>query len=115
MSWKLENQEAFVVAEISLDEVKDCYNLRLVVEPLTVVRQGHEGDLEIIWPEKKTIEERRNEALILRCEDKFYFSRWEEHPEYHEMVIVRDLETGYEVKRFDGQLQRMPNGEVWVL
>ena len=39
----------------------------------------------------------------------------EEEPDYnyYEQVVVRDWETGEEIERFNGQLHRMPNGDIW--
>lgn len=107
--------ETQTVAEFSLDEVKDCYNLMLRVAPVLVVRQGSKSGLDVVYPEKKHFEMSNHEVFLFKDEDKMYFSEWFEDPEYHEMVVVREWETGKEVERYDGSLWRMPNGEIWRL
>jgi len=42
-----------------------------------------------------------------------YFSEWYENPEYHENVIVRDINNGKIKEKFQGYLCRMPNGVFW--
>ena len=34
---------------------------------------------------------------------------------YYEQVVVRDWETGEEIERFNGQMHRMPNGDIWEM
>ena len=57
------------------------------------------------------------EVLNFRDGDKVYSSEWfeDEEPDYnyYEQVVVRDWETGEEIERFDGQMHRMPNGDIW--
>ena len=115
ISWNPQTEMKNTLTKISLDEVEDCYNLRLIVSPLTLVRQGSEREVQVIWPEKAVLEERSNEALVLRDNNDFYFSRWSENPIYQEEVVIRDIKTGYIKEKFRGQLMRMPNGEVWIL
>ena len=103
------------VAKLSLDEVKDCYNLMLRVAPVLLVRDGNEKCLEVIWPEKNNFKMSNHEAFQFRDGDRMYFSEWFEDPDYHEMTIVRDWNTGEEIERFDGMLVRMQNGDVWRL
>lgn len=114
VSFDSKTNEKNTVTEISLDEVEDCYNLMLRVAPLTLIRDGQDGFLDVVWPEKKKIEMAGNEVLQLRDEDDLYFSAWYEDPDYHEKVIVRDWNTGEVKKCFDGSICRMSNGDVWV-
>ena len=107
--------EIQIMEEFSLNEVEDCYNLMIRVAPLLLVRDGNKNVLEVIYPEKKQFEMSNHEAFLFKDEDKMYFSEWQEDPEYREMVVVRDWNTGKEIERFDGQLWRMPNGDVWVM
>lgn len=107
--------EIQTVKEFSLNEVEDCYNLMLRVSPVLLVRDGNKSGLEVIYPEKKQFEMSNHEVFLFKDEDKMYFSEWQEDPEYREMVVVRDWNTGKEIERFDGQLWRMPNGDVWVM
>ena len=110
------------VFELPLDEVPSCYNLLLGVEPVMLYRLENRGeseihDLEVLWPEKKTIKTKDRQSFLFRDGDKVYFSEWfeEEEPDYnyYEQVVVRDWETGEEIERFNGQLHRMPNGDIW--
>ena len=59
MAFNSEDFEQKVVSELSLDEVPSCYNLRLDVAPVMLLREenrceGESHDLEVLWPEKKT-------------------------------------------------------------
>lgn len=120
VAFNTEDFEQKTVFEISLDEVPNCYNLLLDVAPVMLYRYVDEDNaLEVIWPEKKTFKVNNHQVLLFRDEDKVFFSEWFEDPEpdynYHEQVIVRDWETGEEIERFDGQMCRMPNGDIWRL
>lgn len=109
-----ESKETGDVAELSLDEVEDCYNLRLHVEPIMLVRYAQDDLLEIIYPEKKKIQMTKHEIMYFRSGDKLYSSAWYEDPDYHEKVIVRDWKTGEIVECFEGMIRRMPDGVVWI-
>ena len=110
--------EQKVIEELSLDEVPNCYNLRLDVSPLMLSYVGEDNVLEIVWPEKKSFKMNVHQTSLFRNDDKMYFSEWFEELEpnydYHEQIVVCDWETGEELERFDGQMCRMPNGDVWV-
>ena len=111
--------EIKTMVEFPLSEVKDRYNLMLRVAPVLLVRDENKNVLEVIYPEKKQFKMNNNEVFLFKDEDKMYFSEWFEEMEpvynYYEQVVVRDWETGKEIERFDGQLWRMPNGDVWVM
>lgn len=111
--------EQKVVTELKLGESESWYNLMLHVAPVMLTRDTQENVLEVLYPEKKTFKMSDHEVMLFRDGDKIYFSEWfeEDEPnyEYHEMVIVRDWNTGEEIERFDGQLCRMPNGDIWVM
>lgn len=115
ISFDEKSHEKNVVVELSLDEVEDCYNLMLHVAPVFLTREANDGYLEVVWPEKKRIKLEKRESLMFRDEDKIYCSEWFEDPDYHEKVVVRDWHTGEITEIFDGQMMRMPNGEIWVL
>ena len=103
------------VVEISLNEVEDCYNLLLRVAPVLLIREANDGYLNILWPEKKKIEIGDTEGFMFRDGDNLYFSEWYEDTEYHEMIVIRDWNTGEVKEKFEGQMIRMPNGEIWIL
>lgn len=122
VAFNTEDFEQKTVFELSMDEVPNCYNLLLGVEPVMLYRLENRGeseihDLEVLWPEKKTIKTKDCQSFLFRDGDKVYFSEWfeEEEPDYnyYEQVVVRDWETGEEIERFNGQLHRMPNGDIW--
>lgn len=100
--------------ELSLSEVKDCYNLKLHAEPLTLTRQGQENVLDLIWPEKGSIQMGPHESFFLRKDDRLVFSSWEEDPDYRTEIVIRDL-SGKEQCRMDGDIYVMPDGEWWHL
>lgn len=60
-----EKQKLESLVELSLSEVKDCYNLKLEIMPLTLGRSGNDGFYEIIWPEKR--------ILQLEIQRQYYF------------------------------------------
>lgn len=119
VAFSTENFEQKVVFEISLDEISNCYNLRLDVAPVMLFREDEEHYLEVLWPEKKKFKVNDREVLNFRDGNKMYFSEWFEETEpdynYYEQVVVRDWETGEEIERFNGQLHRMPNGDIWEM
>lgn len=99
--------------ELPLSKVKDCYNLKLEVQPLTLGRSGMDGLYEIIWPEETVISIGDTETVLFRDEDKLYLSEWYENPEYHENVIIRDIQTGKIIEKYEGYLCRMPGNVFW--
>lgn len=105
--------ETSLIAQVSLDEIEDCYNLKLEVSPLTLGRSDREGTYEIIWPEKRKIALGEYESVCFREGNKLYCSRWGEEPEYHECLIVRDIETGEILEEEEGSLLRMADGVYW--
>ena len=102
-------------AAIPLDAVKDCYNLRLFGSPLTLTRQGNDGTLELIWPQRKTFRIGTRESFYHRDGNELYLSDWFEDPDYREETVVRDAETGAVLRRMPGDVLVMPNGELWHL
>ncbi|SHJ90176.1 hypothetical protein SAMN02745248_01249 [Hathewaya proteolytica DSM 3090] len=104
-----------VITELHLSEVEDCYNLMLETTPLTLGRSGHDGFYEIVWPEKKKIAIGETETVLFRDEDKLYLSEWYEDPDYHENVIVRDIQTGNIIEKSEGYLRRLPNNVYWKI
>ena len=126
------------VFSLPLEECEDCYNLMLHTWPLMLTLQGHgtvggtEGPesaccaeeaegagtrevyrFRIIWPEELSFEIAPNESFGERAGDLLYFSAWFEDPDYREETVVRSAKTGEILGRFDGDVVRMPNGELW--
>ncbi|HHX66736.1 hypothetical protein [Miniphocaeibacter sp.] len=112
---------------VFLSEIRDCYNLKIQLNPITLYRQDG-VILDIIWPEKKIIEMEDSESFYYRDNDKLYFNKWIEEPyfynsseevavkyHYYEEVVVRDLKTGKVKSRFKGSMVRMPNGTFWLV
>ena len=104
-----------LIDEISLDDIEDCYNLRLTVWPVTLTRDNNTGVLQIIWPERTDIALEENETLMFRDGGSLYLSQWREEPYYHELLIVRDIATGEIMEKSKGSLYRMPEGVYWRL
>lgn len=108
-----DNQMHEIMKELPLGIVEDCYNLMLKVSPIMLCRAANNGIYEIVWPENKKIEIGETEELLFRDGEDLYFSEWYENPEYHENVIVRDINNGEIKEKFQGYLCRMPNGVFW--
>ena len=102
---------------IPLNEVKDCYNLRLETEPLMLTRSGKENLFEIIYPNKIRFEIESNESFCFKKDNYLYFSAWFEDKDdgYHEEVIIRDTNTGNIIERKHGSVTVMPDGQKWLL
>lgn len=107
--------ETVLVVEISLDVVKDCYNLRLDGNPLMLTHQGGDYPFQVIWPEKVEFAIGVGENFLFKKDDKLYFSEWHEDPEYREKVNVREYPTGKILERIQGTEMTMPDGQAWIL
>ncbi len=108
-------QKTEPVAEIPLEEIKDCYNLMIDDSFLMLIRQGHENDFQIIWPKKASFNISERESYCFREGGRLYFSKWTEDPEYREEIIIRKYPTGEIVETVEGILFKMPDGQNWVL
>lgn len=114
-SYFSDNQMLEIEKELPLGSVEDCYNLMLKVSPIMLCRAAHNGTYDIVWPENKKIEIGETESLLFRDGEDLYFSEWYENPEYHENVIIRDLNSGVIKEKYKGYLCRMPNGVFWKI
>jgi len=100
--------------KIPLNEVKDCYNLMLAVQPLTLVRQGHEGRFQVIWPDKGDFEIEASESFDSRLGDELIFSKWFEDPDYREETVLRSYPGGKILETLRGTLLTAPDGHRWL-
>ncbi len=107
-------------AELPLSSIKDCYNLKLQVSPLTLSRQCvGSNEFEIVWPEKIRFAMDDHDSFFLRDNEKLFFSRWHEEGEgpdyrYWEEIIIRNL-AGDVIGTLPGDVMLMPDGEIWHL
>jgi hypothetical protein len=104
------------VVELPLSRVKDCYNLMLIHDPLTLVRQDSDA-VQIIWPETGEYLVDR-EGLFARDGDKLYCARWYENEngeDYREELVVRHYPSGEVLKVIPGHCVQMPDGQNWIL
>ena len=101
------------VAQIPLSAVKDCYNLILHTDPLTLTRSPGDCTFEIVWPEQVRFPIEERETLNFCDGDKLYFTVWYEDPDYREETVVRSAQDGTVLDRFPGEIRIMPNGEKW--
>ena len=108
-------KEAVMTVEISLDEVKDCYNLGIAASPMMIVRQGGEDRFQVIWPEKADFPIGARESFGKRVDDKLYFSEWHEDPGYREEVNVRAFPSGELLAKINGTFVDRADGEHWIL
>ena len=111
--WKPEALTELV--RLPLSAVKDCYNLQLTAAPLTLVRQGHENDFQLIWPEQGSFEIAPTESLDSRDGDVLLFSKWYEDPDYREETVIRRIPDGAVLAQLPGSLFTAPDGKRWVL
>jgi len=113
-AWQKGQTSVEEIVLLDLDIVKDCYNLRLIKSPLTLVRSGHENLFQILWPEKAEFAISPRESLDHREGELLLFSMWHEDPDYREEVIVRDLTDGKILERHDGFIYRI-NGKEYIV
>ena len=106
---------ADVVLEIPRAELKDCYNLLLASEPLTLIRQGHDSDFDIIWPERDSFSIGVTETFSARRDDRLVFTRWYEDPDYREETVIRRYPDGEIIETVDGNMTVMPDGSLWLI
>ena len=104
-----------IIQELPLITVRDCYNLMLDTEPLTLVRQGHDNDFQVLWPEEGSFGIGTTESFDFRDEDRLIFSRWFEDPYYREITIIRKYPTGEITEELNYPVMRMPDGQIWSL
>ena len=111
-------RETGTLQELPLSEVKDCYNLALVTAPMTLTRQCvGQNEFEILWPERVRFAMGDHDSFFLREGDRLFFNRWHEEGEgvdyrYWEETVIRNLD-GEIVETLPGDVQIMPNGEMW--
>lgn len=110
-----ETKEVQSVADIPLSAVLDCYNLRLHTAPPILTRQGGDDLFQIIWPEKEEFFIETRESFCFRDEEKLYFNRWYEDPDYREETVVRQYPTGEILEIMPGSLWELLHGQHWVL
>lgn len=107
--------ETSTIVSIPLSEVTDCYNLMPNLYPLMLTRHGSEDIFEIIYPFRAKFPIGSNESFYFKKGEQLYFSAWVEDEEYREEIIVRDMISGEIIKRIDGSLMAMPDGQIWLL
>jgi hypothetical protein len=103
------------IEQLPLSAVKNCYNLILCANPLSLTRQPGDDTFELVWPEQIQFSIEERESLNFRDGDKLYFTVWHEDPDYREETVVRDLRNGTILDRFPGDIRIMPNGEKWLV
>lgn len=101
-----------ILHSLSLDEVEDCYNLKLEMSPWILGRMTHD-EYQAIWPIKKKFPLGDSETLICRDGSVLYLSRWVDEPVYHEYVVTVDIDTGKILNVEKGSLYLMPDGSLW--
>ena len=121
IAYKPDEESVEVIEEISLSEIDDLMNIRLIESPFMIVRNSmEENDIEFLAPKRKIYLE-ENESIEFVENEKMYSSKWNEdlldvlNYGYGEEVIVRDLETGKILERYKGYLNRMPDGTAWLM
>lgn len=104
------------LTELPFSKLGDMVNIRFLTSPFILVKYDVRNDaIDLIWPKESHFQFEENESLELIADDKMYTSKWMEDPEYHEEVIIRDINTGIIIERYPGYCVRMPNGSVWMM
>ena len=121
IAYKPDEESVEVIEEISLSEIDDLMNIRLIESPFMIVRNSmEENAIEFLNPKRKIYLE-ENESIEFVENEKMYSSKWNEDLldvldyGYGEEVIVRYLETGKILERYKGYLNRMPDGTAWLM
>ena len=109
-----EKDKSSVEVELPLSDVRDCYSLMLQTKPLMMVQMSSDT-FSIHWPVKKTIKIGNTEAFMYRDNDKLFFSRWFEDPDYREEIVIRELDSGEIISVEAGAIFQMPDGQKWHL
>ena len=112
---RFQQGEISEITQIPLSAVKDCYNLMLHTNPLTLTRQPGDNTIELVWPEQVQVAIGEHETLSFRDGNKLYCTVWYEDPDYREETVVRSLNDGTVLDRFPGDIRIMPNGEKWLV
>ena len=115
LSLNRDSEEVSKEAELSLFEVKNCYNLMLMQSPLMLTRQGFDNLFEVVWPEKISFSIGITESFCSRDGDKLYFSRWFEDPDYRDETVIRRYPDGKVLEVILGALMEMPDGQKWIV
>ncbi|MBO4360184.1 MAG: hypothetical protein J5822_04835 [Eubacteriaceae bacterium] len=102
-------------ASLELSAVKDCYNLRLITYPLSIIRQGGENLFTIAWPRRAQFCIDPEESIDHREEGELIFSKWYEDPDYREETVIRAYPSGEIRKRIPGSCYRMDDGTSWIV
>ena len=92
----------------------NCYNLMPNQSPLCLTRQSGER-FQIVWPDTADFAIHPAESFCFRENNKLYFSRWYEDPEYREEVVIRRFPDGEILDQFRGSVNIMSNGQPWLL
>ncbi len=106
--------------KLPLSAVRDCYNLKLHISPLSLTRQGGaDGLFEIVWPERASFPMDPHESFFLRDGERLFFSRWHEEGDgadyrYWEDTVIRNLK-GEILEVLPGDVRPMPDGTLWHL
>lgn len=100
------------MAQVPLEGVSSCYNMRLEKSPLTLIR-GEYGDdddiIDVLWPEKLKFKTSGTWSMECRDGDLFYFSTWYEDPDYRDEIIIKDI-WGNDVEIIDGFMYDLRDG-----
>ena len=106
---------AETAAELSLDDIPDCYNLLLDTSPLVLTRQGPNKRFDVLWPEKGSFEVGNTETFDFRDGNILVFSRWFEDPEYREDTVLRSYPDGALIETLNGPVLKGADGGNWLL
>ncbi len=101
--------------ELDMKKEEDCYNLRLVTSPVTLIKTSRDHVFHILWPLRSEFEIGIRESFDHRIDEYLIFSEWFEDPDYREEAVIRKYPDGERLWNHKGTIVRMENGQEWLI
>lgn len=111
----LKFKEIMVHVQLDMEEDEDCYNLRLVRYPVTLIKTSKDNLFRILWPLKTEFEIDPHESFDHRIDEYLIFSMWFEDPDYREEAIIRRYPDGEKLWNHKGSIFTTDDGQEWLV
>lgn len=116
IEFQIKTKESGILTELPLSKAGDMINVRIVTDPYMVVKHNiHDDTVDFLWPIEKRYQFEENESLDFVHDNKLFTSKWMEDPDYHEEIIIREMDSGNIIDRKPGFLVPMPDGTKWMM